>query len=158
MQKENIEIEMNFENDLPKIMIDKNRIREVFINIILNAIQAIDGSGKITISTKLITLVEVIRDMAKIEIVDSDSPQIDVQEIVLAKGSKVIELEISDTGQGIESNNLDKIFNPFFTTKINGTGLGLSLVKNVINKHGSIIRVQSQVQKGSKFTIILPIE
>jgi len=157
MQQKNIEIEMNFESDLPNILIDKNRFREVFINIILNAIQAIDGSGKITISTKLKTLEKVIRDMAKIEIVDSDYLQVDIQEIVLTKGSKVIELEISDTGHGIDSNNIDLIFNPFFTTKINGTGLGLSLVKNVINKHGSIIQVQSQVQKGSKFTIYLPI-
>ncbi len=103
------------------------------INIILNAIQAIDGAGKITISTKLIKLVKAISDIAKIEIVKSDYPQVDIQEILLKKGSKVIELEI------------------------NGTGLGLSLVKNVINKHGGIIQVQSQVKKGSKFTIYLPV-
>ncbi len=148
---------MNIDNDLPKILIDKNRIIEVFINIILNAIQAIDGAGKITISTKLIKLVKAISDMAKIEIVKSDYPQVDIQEILLEKGSKVIELEISDTGQGMSSNIIDQIFDPFFTTKINGTGLGLSLVKNVINKHGGIIQVQSQVKKGSKFTIYLPV-
>jgi len=156
MQQKNIEIEMNLESDLPNILIDKNRITEAFINIILNAIQAIDGSGKITISTKLIILDKVIRDMAKIEIVDSDYPQVDIQEIVLIKESKVIELEICDTGQGIDPKNIDLVFNPFFTTKVNGTGLGLSLVKNVINKHGGIIQVESQVHKGSKFTIYLP--
>jgi signal transduction histidine kinase len=148
---------MNIDNDLPKILIDKNRIIEVFINIILNAIQAIDGAGKITISTKLIKLVKAISDMDKIEIVKSDYPQVDIQEILLKKGSKVIELEISDTGQGMNSNIIDQIFDPFFTTKINGTGLGLSLVKNVINKHGGIIQVQNQVKKGNKFTIYLPV-
>jgi len=157
MQQKNIEIEMNIENDLPKIFIDKNRFVEVFINIILNAIQAIDGAGKITISTKLIKLEKVISDMTKIEIVNSDYPHLDIQEILLKKGSRVIALEISDTGQGMSSNTIDQIFDPFFTTKINGTGLGLSLVKNVINKHGGVIQVQSQVQKGSKFTIYLPV-
>ena len=157
MEEKNIEIELNLENDLPKILIDKNRIIEVFINIILNGIQAIDGTGKITISTKLIKLVKAISDMAKIEIIESDYPQVNIQEILLKKGSKVIELEISDTGRGINSNIIDQIFDPFFTDKINGTGLGLSFVKNVINKHGGIIQVQSQVQKGSKFTIYLPI-
>lgn len=157
MQEKNIEIELKLENDLPKLLIDKNRIIEVFINIILNGIQAIDGPGKITISTKLIRLVKVISDMAKIEIIESDYPQVNIQEILLKKGSKVIELEISDTGQGINSNIIDQIFDPFFTDKINGTGLGLSFVKNVINEHGGIIQVQSQVRKGSKFTIYLPI-
>lgn len=157
MQEKNIEIELKLENDLPKLLIDKNRIIEVFINIILNGIQAIDGPGKITISTKLIRLVKVISDMAKIEIIESDYPQVNIQEILLKKGSKVIELEISDTGQGINSNIIDQIFDPFFTDKINGTGLGLSFVKNVINEHGGIIQVQSKVRKGSKFTIYLPI-
>ena len=158
MQQLNIETEMNLENDLPKILIDKNRIKEVFINLILNAIQAFNGSGKIIISTKFIILDKTIREMSKVKIVDSGYHQVDIEEILLKKGSKVIELKIRDTGQGINSNIIGRIFDPFFTTKVKGTGLGLSLVKDAINKHGGIIQVQSKVQKGSIFTIFLPVK
>lgn len=157
MQQKNIVVDIDLENNLPKIMIDKNRIKEVFINIILNAIQAIDGSGKITVSSKLISLTTVLRDTTKIKIVDSEHQKVNIQEIILKKGTKVIQLEIHDDGRGIHPKNIGRIFDPFFTTKINGTGLGLSLVKNVINQHGGIIKVHSQVQLGTKFVISLPL-
>ncbi|KXK29100.1 MAG: GAF domain-containing protein [Candidatus Omnitrophica bacterium] len=71
-------------------------------------------------------------------------------------GDKIL-LEVTDTGQGIEEKNLRRIFEPFFTTKTKGTGLGLSLAKRVVEEHGGVIRVQSEVGKGTTFRIILPM-
>ena len=67
-------------------------------------------------------------------------------------------IDFIDTGHGIPESNIKKIFDPFFTTKEMGTGLGLSLSYGIINKHGGEIKVSSTVGKGSKFTVILPVQ
>lgn len=66
-------------------------------------------------------------------------------------------IEVEDTGIGISRENLKKIFNPFFTTKINGTGLGLAISKKIVEEHGGIIKVESEEKKGTIFRIYLPI-
>lgn len=65
-------------------------------------------------------------------------------------------MEVTDTGEGIDEKHLRRIFKPFFTTKSKGTGLGLSLAKRVVEEHGGVIRVQTEVGKGTTFRIILP--
>jgi signal transduction histidine kinase/FixJ family two-component response regulator len=114
-------------NILPIIQCYPQQINQVFMNILVNAAQAIEKSGEITIET------EVKED--------------------------AVEVRISDTGCGIPKENLTRIFDPFFTTKDvgKGTGLGMNIVYNIIKKHNGSITVDSEVGKGTTFTIRLPL-
>ncbi len=124
--KYHVEIEKDL-NDIPAIECYPQLLNQVFMNLIVNAAQAIETKGKIKIKTK--------------------------------RSNTHIEIHISDTGIGIPKENLPKIFDPFFTTKDvgKGTGLGLHVCYNIINKHNGTINVESDVGKGTSFTISLPI-
>jgi PAS domain S-box-containing protein len=126
---QNITIEKNLSENLPVVVGDIQQINHMFMNIILNAAQAMDGSGKLALKT-------------------SQAP-----------GSENITIEISDSGPGIGEEDLPHIFDPFFTTKEEGkgTGLGLSLVYNIIENHGGTITTRSQVGEGATFVIELPL-
>jgi len=119
--------------NLPKIKVDKNQMHQAFLNLFLNAIQAMPNGGELKIEA---------------------SPTI----IKSADGSKqnFIKIVVSDTGRGIPPQILSKIFDPFFTTKPKGIGLGLSITYQIIKKHGGTIKVESQWEKGASFVINLP--
>lgn len=157
IQNKNIDFIVDLDDRVPQILIDKNRIKEVMINLLLNAIQSIDNSGNIAISSKLIISENEIHELAKINIAETDGSKYDINEIIIKKGSPIVHVSIEDDGSGISFRNIKRIFDPFFTTKIKGTGLGLSLVKNVINQHGGMIKVSSEENRGSVFTIYFPI-
>lgn len=125
--KKNIEIVKDLSDDIPEILIDENKMSQVFTNIIINALQAMDGGGTLTIKTEKVN------------------------------GFCVVSIE--DTGIGIPTDVLPNIFDPFFTTKRirEGTGLGLSVSKGIVEQHGGIIEVESQIGIGTKFRIKLPI-
>jgi signal transduction histidine kinase len=112
--------------DLPLVVADFNQLVQVFINLLVNAIQSMENKGKITIHT-----------MAE---------------------EGWVKMSISDIGCGIPEENMDKIFTPFFTTKedIKGVGLGLAVSHGIIERHGGRIETQSEVGKGSTFTIFMP--
>ena len=114
--------------ELPQVKCYSQQINQVFVNLLVNAAQAIAKEGEIRISTRKI----------------DDS----------------VEIKISDTGAGIPKENLLKIFDPFFTTKEvgKGTGLGLNVAYNIIKKHKGTIEVQSEIGKGTTFTIQIPID
>ncbi len=128
-------IKIDLMENLPMITLDRNQFQSVVLNMILNAIDATDPGGNITIS-------------AGICLSASDA------------GKKGVEIVINDTGRGIPSENLEKLFDPFFTTKEvgHGTGLGLAVSYGIIKRHGGTIRVQSKIGKGSSFFIWIPIE
>jgi PAS domain S-box-containing protein len=123
----------NYHPELPKIKVDKTQMHQVFLNLFLNAIQAMPNGGELTIEA---------------------SPMISNS----LKGVKqdFIKVVISDTGRGIPSHIVHKIFDPFFTTKSKGIGLGLSITYQIIKKHGGSIKVESQWEKGTSFVINLP--
>lgn len=121
-----IEIIRDFGKDLPCLLLEGERLKQVILNIMINAVQAIQGQGKIRISTWY-------------------NPE---------KNNVII--SIADTGQGIESDHLAKVFDPFFTTKPNGTGLGLSVARSLIESWGGKICVKSTMGQGSQFTLVLP--
>jgi len=123
--KNRIEVKKDF-GQIPKIYCNPNQLNQVFMNIIINAIQSIDGKGEIGIKTY------------------SDETRVFI--------------EISDNGKGIPAENLEKIFDPGYTTKSSGvgTGLGLSIVYKIIEAHKAKIKAESTVGEGSKFTIEIP--
>ncbi len=124
----NIEIEKDLAKDLPNIMGDAQQLNHVFMNTILNAADALEGTGKLTLKTRFLTE----KDM--------------------------VSIEISDTGSGISADVLPHIFEPFYTTKEQGkgTGLGLSMVYGIVESHGGSIRAESGPDVGTTFYIELP--
>ncbi len=122
---QNIKIKKSFSRDLPTIFADATQLKQVFLNIILNAAQAMEGRGNLTITTW--------------------------------QEKSYIKIKIRDTGPGILPEHVGKLFNPFFTTKEKGTGLGLAISYGIIERHSGKIGVDTDLEKGSTFTISLPI-
>ncbi|NIA31699.1 MAG: PAS domain-containing protein [Actinobacteria bacterium] len=154
---ENIDISVDLANDIPELSLDSIHIKEALVNLILNASQAIEKHGKITIRSARRILQTELRDLAEISASQTDSDSIHLQEVVIKRGVPIIQLDLKDTGSGIKEKYLQRIFDPFFTTRPNGTGLGLSIVKRVVNEHGGVIRAQSKPGVGSCFSIYLPV-
>ena len=127
---QNIKITKSLSASLPAVMMDSGQIQQVCANIILNAAEAMAGEGELTVASR-----------------------------VTADG-KWIEMEFTDTGCGIPSENLEKIFQPFFTTKEigRGTGLGLAVSFGIIARHKGTIAVNSEPGKGTTFTVRLPLK
>lgn len=144
---ENIKVIREIGKDLPDVLVDKRRMEQVFINIFLNAIEAMSSGGNLFLRTYQAKLNE---------------PRNGVGERVedyFKLGEMALVIEIEDTGVGISPDNLKKIFDPFFTTKDpgKGTGLGLSVAKNILIMHKGLIEIESQLEKGTKVIITLKI-
>jgi hypothetical protein len=127
-------VSKEFFSPLPKLMLDPHSMEQAFLNIILNAKKAMPQGGVFKVSTSLFS-----------------QPG--------KNGSEVqkVRMVFEDTGGGILPENLPKIFNPFFSTRSDGTGLGLSITKKIIEQHEGQVEVESRVNIGTKFTIILPV-
>jgi signal transduction histidine kinase len=130
-KEKNVKIDLRLAPGLPNIFVDKEQIKQVCMNIILNAIQAIEGAGRVEISTHL--FVENSR-------------------------GRHVQIRVRDTGVGIPKKDLESIFNPFFTTKREGSGLGLSISHQIVQEHGGHILVESQEKEGTTFFVNLPIK
>jgi GAF domain-containing protein len=120
---------------LPPLMLDTNQIKQVLVNLLNNAVQAMPNGGRLNVTTRLTEreVDQVYRQMAAVY--------------------------VSDTGLGIVSENLGRVFDPFFTTKEvgQGTGLGLSVSYSILEKHNGRIEVESAPGEGSTFTVLLPV-
>jgi len=125
-------------DNLWRLNFDKDQMGQVFQNLVINAMQVMSNGGVIEIVGENLTI----------------SPE-DKREFFIKDG-KYVKLEIKDTGGGIPGNILTKIFDPYFTTKQNGSGLGLAVTYSIIKKHGGYITVISKVGSGTTFTILLP--
>jgi len=125
---QNIIIERNFDQDIPDIFVDSWQLEQVFINIIMNAGQAISEAGSIRVTTGI------------------------------TADKRFVCATVADSGCGIPREALDSIFDPFFTTKAEGgTGLGLSVSYGIINNHGGDINVSSELGCGTTISIRLPL-
>ena len=115
---------------LPKVTANREQLIQVFLGLMLNSIDAMEGTGALTVTT---------------EYADD--------------GSGGIAVIFEDTGMGIPRDDLPKIFEPFFTTKQpgRGTGLGLSICYGIVQQHGGVIRADSTIGQGSTFTVLLPV-
>lgn len=134
-----IEITMDLDSDLPQIWGDADLIKQVVMNMLVNAQQAIEGPGKIAVVSRAYVA--------------------SGQQNFEGKGVPMVELAIKDNGCGIPEANMQRIFDPFFTSKEvgKGTGLGLSVSYGIIKAHGGEIKVASLVGKGSTFRVVLPV-
>ncbi|MDK1118773.1 MAG: GAF domain-containing protein [Anaerolineae bacterium] len=131
MQSSAVELDVSLEENLPWVSIDRNQMKQVFLNLIHNAIQAMPSGGQLLIKSATL----------------------------LHEGRKWVTASVSDSGEGIVPEAQARIFEPFFTTKSNegGTGLGLSITFGIVSDHGGDIEVFSKIRKGSKFIVRLPI-
>jgi two-component system NtrC family sensor kinase len=125
---QNISIEKQYTPDLPDLLLDSGQMEQVFVNMFVNAGQAMEEGGRLILWTGL----------------DED-------------GKSVI-IRVEDTGEGIPEDSIGRIFDPFYSTKgSKGTGLGLSVSYGIIEGHGGTIEVQSKQGEGTVFTITIPI-
>ncbi len=121
-------IELQTKHELPAVDHDPNQINQVLLNLLLNAIQSMDKPGTIRVS------------------LDVDQPD------------EFAVITVADEGKGIAPEHFANIFRPFFTTKGHGTGLGLSLAKRTVEAHGGKIEVTSEVGRGTRFVVLLPLQ
>ena len=126
LRKQNVQVQLNLQKSIPKIMVDTEKLKQVFVNLIINAAEAMPNGGIIQITTTYT--------------------------------NKNLTLEFKDTGEGISIEEKSRIFDPFYTTKVTGTGLGLPICYQNLNMHGGTIEVHSTPGEGTTFIIKLPIE
>jgi signal transduction histidine kinase len=122
-----IQIKKQLSDDLQETMLDENQIEQIFVNLLLNAVQAIEEKGVITVTSRM------------------------------DKNRKKALIEIADTGSGISSENMAKIFEPFFSTKAKGTGLGLAVSYAIVKNHHGDINAFSKPGEGTRFVLEFPI-
>lgn len=125
----NVDARIESQGDVPRVVADSESLRSVLTNLIINSLQAMDGSGgKVTIA------------------------------LAGEDGGQRARIDITDTGRGIPADEISKIFEPYFSTKETGTGLGLAIAKKAIDDHHGTITVKSKVGEGTTFTITLPAD
>jgi PAS domain S-box-containing protein len=129
----------NVESGLPVIDGDHHQLSQVFTNLVANAFEALDGKGHITIS------------------VMTASIEADPAFAGIHPPTPAIVIEVADDGPGVPADLTDRIFNPFFTTKVTGTGLGLAIVRKIVDAHDGRIDVNSTPDSGTKFRVTLPV-
>lgn len=125
MKASNIKLITDFAPDLPKTALDEDAFYRAILNVVMNALQAMEEGGELQITTENL-------------------------------GKDGLSIAIQDSGRGISEENQDQVFTPFFTDRHKGTGLGLAITKNIIENHGGSIKLDSELDKGSCFTISLP--
>jgi signal transduction histidine kinase len=126
LRLQHIKIEEELSSDMQDMLLDVNLMEQVFVNIIINAVEAIKDKGVITISSQMMP------------------------------NHLYGKIEIADNGSGIPQENLGKIFEPFFSTKINGTGLGLAVSYGIVQNHQGTIKVLRRSGGGTRFIIEIP--
>lgn len=125
----NITIETDLDPDLPAVMADPGQMQQVFINLIVNAAEAMEGDGRLSLTTRL------------------------------DPSAEFVDAVIRDTGPGIPDEDMDRVFDPFFSTKeaMHGTGLGLAISHGIVRRHQGTIAITSELHEGTAFSIRLPV-
>ena len=155
-QKKNIQLVQNIPDRLPRLWGDERRLHQILINLLNNAVKFTGENGRVTLTVRYVvpsisSEIERVSGFQPLPNVDSSIP------------SARIEITISDTGIGVAPENLDKLFQPFIqidsalNRQYEGTGLGLALVKQLVELHGGEVSVFSRLDIGSTFTVSLPV-
>jgi signal transduction histidine kinase len=132
MRQREVVVQKQLRSAARTIFGDRELIKQMILNLILNSMQAMPSRGVLKVATR------------------------DTDKLPGGAACQGLEIRLQDTGVGIAPENLDRIFDPFFTTNRNGTGLGLSVVHQIVERHSGFIHVESETNKGTTFTIILP--
>ncbi|HEY8370505.1 MAG TPA: ATP-binding protein, partial [Thermodesulfobacteriota bacterium] len=132
MEERGIEWEARLDPSLPAARADAEHLIRAFSNLVVNAIEAMPSGGRVVITTGPAAT-------------------------RLPSGARAIEVRVADTGAGMDAQTVSQLFNPFFTTKAKGTGLGLALTHKIVEEHGGLITVQSAVGAGTLFVVTLPV-
>ncbi len=132
LRADRIRVRKNWPQSLPEVKVDRNQMQQVLMNLLNNAVDAVNDEGEIRIS---------------FETMDGETDQAGVRMVV------------SDTGPGIPPQNLSRIFDPFFTTKPadKGTGLGLAISQAIVKRHGGSITAENNQDRGASFIIFIPL-
>jgi len=137
--RRDVAVTVTLQPGLPMIESDHHQLSQVFTNLVANAFEALDGTGRITISV-VATTIEADPAFAGIH-----------------PPTPAVLVEVADNGPGVPADLTDRIFNPFFTTKVTGTGLGLAIVRKIVDAHDGRIDVSSTPETGTKFRVTLPV-
>ena len=127
-QAKHINVKTDISLDVSNVHIDPDRMNQVFLNLYLNAIEAMEDGGTLSVALRQ------------------------------REDLKNVRITVSDTGSGINKEDLVHVFDPYFTTKQSGTGLGLAIVHNIIEAHKGEVRVESEPGSGTTVTILLPVD
>jgi signal transduction histidine kinase len=136
-----VELRAELTPDIPDVEADEAQIQQLILNLVINAGEAIPGSGAITIRTGTGHLAE--------------AQAIEECHAELSSGDYVV-IEVADTGSGMDAETRSRIFDPFFSTKFTGRGLGLAAVAGIARSHGGAVQVSSEPGRGSTFRVLLP--
>ena len=131
-ERHNIQLFRQFDDRLPACEVDAREVKQLFLNLLKNAIEAMPGGGRLSVTMRLV-------------------PK------AASESEDEIRLEIADTGLGMSDSEVRSIFRPFYSTKPKGTGLGLPFCRRVVEEHGGEITVHSQLGAGSTFVVTLPV-
>jgi signal transduction histidine kinase len=131
-QQQEVKIHRQFDRSLPKLSVDYHQLRQALLNLMINALQAMPDGGELEVSTSLVDGTE--------------------------GAARCVAIAVKDTGSGISPEHLPHLFDPYYTTKQRGFGLGLSMVEQIVQNHEGRIDVASQPGNGSVFTLLLPVE
>jgi len=146
LNKSKIKLTRQYDKNLPQVMIDREQVQQVFLNLLLNSIKAMPEGGILTVSLRIIMDQSRIKDKIT-----------EYYNFLFLNENKFIEISFKDNGFGIKEENISRIFNPFFTTDPNGTGLGLPIVHKLLEKNNSYIYIDSKEGKGCNVTLIIPV-
>jgi two-component system sensor histidine kinase AtoS len=138
LDERHVEIEREYARDVPPIQADKDALHRAFVNLIANALDAMPRGGRLTVRAGWAGTGDAVRS-------------------VWRRPANRVKVEIEDTGVGIRPSDTDRIFNPFYTTRDGGTGLGLALVHKIVEDHGGSINFQSVPGRGTTFAIVLSL-
>jgi two-component system, NtrC family, nitrogen regulation sensor histidine kinase GlnL len=133
-----IRIEIDFDPTLPPVRGDERQLKQVLLNLVANSLDAMQGNGTLSITTRMETDFHIVRG---------------------PKGhARLIRIEVADSGPGIPAEDLPHIFNPFFSTKTRGTGLGLAISHRIASEHGGTLRASVRPRQGTVMTLNLPVD
>lgn len=131
-----VTISTGFDPSIPPIMADEAQLTQVFLNLIRNAIEAMSEGGRVTVSSRVLAEYHLARNENR---------------------SRMVAVEVADTGPGISEENLAKVGTPFFSTKDNGTGLGLAICQKIVAEHRGMLKIDSKPGQGTKISVLLPL-
>jgi len=159
-----VELVVEVSDDIPTLRVDPGQIRQVLLNLVRNAAEAMPNGGTITLAARRVRadghlgtsargqLGSESRTAASVPLSDSRVPEMPGCQV-----ADWVEIAVTDTGVGIPPDNLDKVFEPFFTSKDGGTGLGLPISRQIALEHGGTLRCESVPGHGTTFRLTLPL-